>query len=56
MTVENLDHNDGIYSLALQFGDYRAACRQAIRAIRRAGRTEIWMLRLQGSFRRRNGH
>jgi len=55
MPAEHLHQNEGVYALALQFGDYRGACRQAIRAIRRAGHTDIWVLRLRGSFARRNG-
>jgi len=55
MAPENLDHNEGIYALAIQFGDYRAACWQALRAIRRAGRTDLWTLRLRGCLERRHG-
>ena len=55
MSAENLDHNEGIYALALQLGDYRAAAHQAIRAIRRAGKTDLWTMRLRGCLERRHG-
>jgi len=55
MAAECLEHNEGIYALALERGDYRAAAWQAIRAIRRAGRTDLWTLRLRGCLARRHG-
>jgi hypothetical protein len=52
--VENLNHVDGCYALALQFGDYRAAAWQAIRALRRGTvERELWTMRLRGSLARR---
>jgi hypothetical protein len=53
--VENLHHNDGVYALALQFSDYRAAARWAIRALRRGTvERELWAMRLRGSLARRH--
>jgi len=53
MAAENLDHNEGMYAIAIQLEDYRAAAWQALRAIRRAGKTELWTMRLRGSLERR---
>jgi hypothetical protein len=51
--VENLNHNAGVYALALQFGDYRTAARWAIRALRRGTvERELWAMRLRGSLAR----
>jgi len=55
MAAENPSHNEFYYALALQQGDYRAAAWQAIRAIRRAGRTDLWTMRLRGCLARRHG-
>jgi hypothetical protein len=53
--VENLNHIDGCYALALQFGDYRAAAWQAIRALRRGTvERELWTMRLRQSLARRH--
>jgi hypothetical protein len=53
--VENLNHVDGVYALALQFGDYRAAAWQAIRALRRGTvERELWTMRLRQSLARRH--
>jgi hypothetical protein len=53
--VENLNHNDGVYALAIQFGDYRAAARLAIRALRRGTlERELWTMRLRQSLARRH--
>ena len=53
--VENLNHVDGCYALALQFGDYRAAAWQAIRALRRGTvERELWTMRLRESLARRH--
>jgi hypothetical protein len=53
--VENLNHVDGCYALALQFGDYRAAAWQAIRALRRGTvERELWTMRLRGGLARRH--
>jgi hypothetical protein len=53
--VENLNHNDGVYALAVQLGDYRAAARLAIRALRRGTlERELWTLRLRQSLARRH--
>jgi hypothetical protein len=53
MAAESLEHNEGVYALAIQLGDYRAACWIAIRAIHRIGKTNLWMLRLRGCLKRR---
>lgn len=53
--VENINHVDGVYALALQLGDYRAAAWQAIRALRRGTvERELWTMRLQQSLARRH--
>jgi hypothetical protein len=55
--VENLNHNDGVYALAVQLGDYRTASRVAIRALRRgAVPRDLWNLRLRQSLARRHQH
>jgi hypothetical protein len=53
MAAECLEHNEGVYALAIELEDYRAACWIAIRAIHRIGKTELWLLRLRGSLARR---
>jgi hypothetical protein len=53
--VENLNHVDGVYALAIQFGDYRLAAWQAIRALRRGTvERELWAMRLRQSLARRH--
>lgn len=52
-TQDNLDHNAGLYALAVEHADYRAALRQAIRGARRY-RGEFWRVRVRGCFTRRN--
>ena len=54
MSAENLLHLEGMYALAIQFGDYRKACRFAVRAMRREDVDRAkWKLRLGGSWKRR---
>ncbi|HEV8420809.1 MAG TPA: hypothetical protein VGR13_05590 [Actinomycetota bacterium] len=53
--VENLNHVDGCYALAIQLEDYRAAAWQAIRALRRGTvESELWTMRLRQSLARRH--
>ncbi len=52
-SLDNLDHNAGLYALSIEHGSYRAALRQAIRGARRFP-GEFWRMRVQGCFARRN--
>ncbi|MGH9200627.1 MAG: hypothetical protein ACRD2A_05265 [Vicinamibacterales bacterium] len=55
MMVENTNHLDGMYALALQFGDYRRAAWFAVRGLRRLGSDkELWRCRLRGCLARRS--
>lgn len=51
-------YNLAWYALALQVRDYRAACREALRAIRRCRRDaqpcSVWEWRARETFRRRH--
>ena len=52
--VENINHNDGVYTLALEFADYRRAAWLAIRALRRGTvERDLWTMRLRGCLARR---
>lgn len=55
MAAENPAHNEYSYALALQLEDYRAGAWHALRAIRRGGKTDLWMMRLRGCLERRHG-
>jgi hypothetical protein len=58
---KSLGHNSGIYMLAIELGNYRAAAWFALRECRRLARTDAspglvrdWKTRLTGAFARRN--
>lgn len=53
--LERIGWNQNAYALALEIGNYRAACRFAIAELRR-GAPEVtkWRGRVRGSFARRN--
>jgi hypothetical protein len=53
MAAENLEHNEGVYALAIQLGDYRRACWVALRSLRHIGKTDLWTMRLNGALKRR---
>lgn len=52
--ITNLLHNDAMYVIAIEHGDYRAATIFALREVRRAPAVELWRTRLWGAFRRRH--
>jgi hypothetical protein len=64
MAVENLWHNEGAYALAIQYGNYRAAAREAVNALRRIRKTtgegtyesRRWELLLWGALKYRHPH
>lgn len=56
MTVNNFDHNEAVYALAIEKADYRRACWIAIRGARKsvAKVDQLrWQMRLCGAFRLR---
>jgi len=55
--LDNLDHSDANYALAVEHGRYLAALRHALRALRRAqgqDDLDLWRTRASGCFRRRH--
>lgn len=62
VTISDLHHNEAVYAIAIEHGDYRRAARIALRGVRRAktcatqdkGSQKTWEMRLNACLKRRH--